>query len=639
MSASENKAVFLSYASQDAEAARRIAEALRGAGVEVWFDVEGGLEHGDEWDAKIRRQIKECVLFIAVISANTQAREEGYFRIEWELAAERAMGFASGVAFILPVVIDATREPDALVPDRFRKVQWTRLPGGVVTPEVQARLLKLWSHRTGALAHAARAGATAPDPTRPRPLLPARPRWPWATGAAVAVVLLAGGAWWFTRPASPASAPVPPTAPAAGMRAAPLSEARALAERAAGLYEALDSQREDFELAEDLLKQAVAKDGADAEVWARVSQLHFRFVLRGWDVSDQRRENARSAAQRALRLEPQSFEARLAEVSLAGESRPELEASEHVWRGLLRERPDDRRVLRALATVLRTLGRLDEGVAFYDRAAALPGGDPLSLYNKSLDYWFVGRTAEAEAVMRDLLAQRPFSSAWLIGMWYAIILHGDLDGARDLLARIPPAVLREDRGCYFAFQLHYLRGETDAALGRLRAVPRDWLNDNWYRGPKAMLAGDALHAAGRTEAAVLQWQEARRLVDERLAAAPTHVGLLALRVRLLAKLGAREEAARQFDVLLQTIGLDLTRARAVPAWVTVNCVLLGRHDDALRQIEAGLERARRAVDFTAADLRLHPDWAPMRGRPEFARLIARAEEIERAVEAAAKAKP
>ena len=146
-------AVFLSYASQDAEAARRICESLRSGGVDVWFDADGGLEHGDEWDTKIRRQIKECVLFIPVISASTQARLEGYFRIEWELAAERAMGIASGVPFILPVVIDDTREPEALVPDRFRKVQWTRLPGGVVPPDVQARLLKLWSHRVGVLAH------------------------------------------------------------------------------------------------------------------------------------------------------------------------------------------------------------------------------------------------------------------------------------------------------------------------------------------------------------------------------------------------------------------------------------------------------------------------------------------------------
>ncbi len=32
------RAVFLSYASQDADAARKICEALRAAGVAVWFD-------------------------------------------------------------------------------------------------------------------------------------------------------------------------------------------------------------------------------------------------------------------------------------------------------------------------------------------------------------------------------------------------------------------------------------------------------------------------------------------------------------------------------------------------------------------------------------------------------------------------
>lgn len=32
------RAVFLSYASQDAEAARRIYETHRAAGIEVWFE-------------------------------------------------------------------------------------------------------------------------------------------------------------------------------------------------------------------------------------------------------------------------------------------------------------------------------------------------------------------------------------------------------------------------------------------------------------------------------------------------------------------------------------------------------------------------------------------------------------------------
>src|SRR5438477_6427227 len=100
----ENKAVFLSYASQDAEAARRICETLRAAGVEVWFD-QSELRGGDAWDAKIRKQIKECSLFVPIISAQTQARTEGYFRRAWKLAVDRLQDTADHVAFLLPVVL------------------------------------------------------------------------------------------------------------------------------------------------------------------------------------------------------------------------------------------------------------------------------------------------------------------------------------------------------------------------------------------------------------------------------------------------------------------------------------------------------------------------------------------------------
>ena len=51
--------VFLSYASQDAEAAQKICEALRAAGIEVWFD-QSELRGGDAWDQSIRKQIKTC---------------------------------------------------------------------------------------------------------------------------------------------------------------------------------------------------------------------------------------------------------------------------------------------------------------------------------------------------------------------------------------------------------------------------------------------------------------------------------------------------------------------------------------------------------------------------------------------------
>ncbi|MEO5961643.1 MAG: TIR domain-containing protein, partial [Opitutaceae bacterium] len=129
MSAESSRAVFLSYASQDAAAVQRIAEALRAAGVELWFD-QNELVGGDAWDGKIRGQIASCALFVPIISANTQARREGYFRLEWKLADERTHLMAEGTPFLLPVVIDDTKDREALVPKSFLHVQWTRLPVG-----------------------------------------------------------------------------------------------------------------------------------------------------------------------------------------------------------------------------------------------------------------------------------------------------------------------------------------------------------------------------------------------------------------------------------------------------------------------------------------------------------------------------
>jgi hypothetical protein len=119
----------VSYASQDAEAAQRICAALRAAGLEVWFD-QSALRGGDVWDQTIRKQIKSCVLFIPVISKHTHERDEGYFRLEWKLAVDRCQLMAADKAFLLPVVVDDTREDDERVPDRFRDVHWTRLPAG-----------------------------------------------------------------------------------------------------------------------------------------------------------------------------------------------------------------------------------------------------------------------------------------------------------------------------------------------------------------------------------------------------------------------------------------------------------------------------------------------------------------------------
>ena len=161
--------MFLSYASEDAAAADRLESALREAGIDVWRD-RSRLQGGESWDAAIRRQIRECALFVPLISRNAAARREGYFRLEWALADERMRMMSLDRVFIVPVMLDATR--DAGGPESFLRAQWILCDGGTAAPVVTARIASLLatldagsapSMSPGVPAHATGSGpATAP---------------------------------------------------------------------------------------------------------------------------------------------------------------------------------------------------------------------------------------------------------------------------------------------------------------------------------------------------------------------------------------------------------------------------------------------------------------------------------------------
>lgn len=210
-------AVFLSYASQDAEAAGRICEALRAAGVEVWFD-QSALRSGDAWDAQIRKQVHECALFLPVISANTDARTEGYFRREWNLATRRLLDMAHDMAFVLPVVIDETSDSDARVPEEFLGVQWTRLPGGETPPAFAQRVRQLLGADSAAT-HTAHSGVTGKIERSAQKVISARPgsksrMRPVGLTLIVLSLILGGGLFWRYQNATdtPATTPAPATA-------------------------------------------------------------------------------------------------------------------------------------------------------------------------------------------------------------------------------------------------------------------------------------------------------------------------------------------------------------------------------------------------------------------------------------------
>ncbi|HVT60088.1 MAG TPA: toll/interleukin-1 receptor domain-containing protein [Thermoanaerobaculia bacterium] len=139
-------AVFVSYASENLTAAGKLADGLRAAGLEVWFDKDA-LQMADDWARSIRRGIERCSLFLPVISREALSEENRrrYFWREWNDADDFARGMAPDEAFIVPVVIDDTSLDSNALPDSFNRKQGKSLPDGNVTPDV-ANLLKELVH-------------------------------------------------------------------------------------------------------------------------------------------------------------------------------------------------------------------------------------------------------------------------------------------------------------------------------------------------------------------------------------------------------------------------------------------------------------------------------------------------------------
>ncbi len=632
------KAVFLSYASQDAEAARRICAALRAAGVEVWFD-QSELVGGDAWDQKIRRQIKECALFAPVISAATQARTEGYFRLEWRLADQRTHLMAKGRPFLLPVVIDATRDAEAHVPDSFTEVQWTRLRpayGG------QAQIggadsLAAFCERVQTLL-----GGSEMEAGRPRPALrgsdfakpssdtegtppPRESRRPWLVPAIVGAVALTALVVWrrWTGPTTHSS-PIDGASSIAEKSAAPITEARKLALQARALIDDDPlAVRQNFVLAEELCKKAVALDVSDGEAWATYARVSLGFWDWSYDDSPRRHEAARSQSQRAIRLAPDSIEAGLAEAGLAYLSRPAKDGDEPEprLRALLRRAPADRRIYRLLANTLSRVGRSAEASALRLKSAALPGGDPQALFDDASPFFTsaIGNPWLADRRLDRVFAATPTKTAYHARLVTRIHTMGDLEAAQTFLATIPEQLMTEDLFAAQAFILWRRLGEPEKALAAIKRIPREFLEERRQKYPRATLEGLAHALAGRDAAAKVKWTEALRLVEQRLPTESNQPVWIFNKALLLALLGQKEAAKEQLDAFRQLGGF--AEFLGGDGGTPVVLLLLGETDAAIVEFQRQMAQSEKSRLLVLTALRFDPLLKPLRDNPRGQAMI------------------
>jgi len=259
-------------------AAAKLAENLRQVGLEVWLD-QVELKGGDAWDEDIKRQIRECSLFVPLVSAQSNQRLEGYFRLEWKLAAERTHSMAAGVRFIFPVLLDDLQESDAVVPGDFRSFQWSGWSPAESPTQLAARIAEVLAVPTQ-LSDSSRSSVASP-PKRGK----GRLMFGWGLAVVASVSL------WFLLSGGNRSQPVDrqvessEVAPARSIAVLPfnnLSPEEGNAYIASGVHEDVMVHLSRIDDLQVTAMTVVARYGAEPENFTSIgSELGVQFILAG----------------------------------------------------------------------------------------------------------------------------------------------------------------------------------------------------------------------------------------------------------------------------------------------------------------------------------------------------------------------
>jgi len=112
--------VFISYAREDVEIARKIYLDLLKRGLKPWMDKPPhpyeycGLLPGEYWKTRLTEEISSSQFLIALLS-NVSVKKRGYVQREYRLALDTMNEIPAGELFLFPILVDDTEIPNLTV--------------------------------------------------------------------------------------------------------------------------------------------------------------------------------------------------------------------------------------------------------------------------------------------------------------------------------------------------------------------------------------------------------------------------------------------------------------------------------------------------------------------------------------------
>ena len=350
----------------------------------------------------------------------------------------------------------------------------------------------------------------------------------------------------------------------------------------------------------------------------------------GYDKSRAHLEKANTAAETALKLQPDLGEAHLAKAFYYYYGFRRYDTARAHVTAALRAIPNNADVLIAAAAIARREGKWQEALSNTEQARDRDPRSLLVLWELFVNYLAVHEYTKAEGAVSEALSISPTAPFFILAPGaIALFRDGVTAPLRSLLGKIPRNFDPGGAISTISLRLSLMERDLPEAERVLAACVHEKLEEEGLSGvagaldgyivPKSWYAGLIVQARGDASAARAAFERAKQAVEDDLAHCSEDAKSLVMLAMIHAELGEKKNAlnAASRDGVLLPISRDSFDGPILATTAASVSVKLGEKDSAIQQLESlvGVPNGP-----TPGILRVEPAWDSLRDDPRFKKL-------------------
>jgi len=375
-----------------------------------------------------------------------------------------------------------------------------------------------------------------------------------------------------------------------------------------------------------LLEEALRRDPKFLRAYCLMCEIHLDLYWEGFDHTDARRELARVALQNAESLQPDSGEVHMQKGIYAYHGFRDYDRALSEFELARRLLPNEARLYEILGAVDRRTARWKEAEEVFRRAVELDPNNFSVLEEAGFTFQTLRRYREAEPLLKRALAispNDPFARGAL--GWNAFCEKGDVAAWRKELESVADKGPEAARGVAFLSLLcAWAERDRAAAEKAVALVPPEGTANTIDQTPipREWCIGRTARIFGNTEVAQTSLGAARTIFERMTRDQPDYAQAWAYLGLTDAMLGRGDDAIREGNRACEILPYSrdswlgpqlINNLAMIYAWV-------GDKESALKQLEVSINIPS---GISYGELKLNPDWDPLRGDPRFEALCKR----------------